>query len=59
MYGAHTSSNAGLLAIIIKNGTKGRKLSYPSTKRYFHLTKIDVARKDNLTFLQDLSIKNL
>ena len=56
MYGAHTLSNAELLAIIIKNGTK-EESSVTLAQKILSLNKNECCTKDNLTFLQDLSIK--
>lgn len=57
MYGENTLSNAELLAIIIKNGTK-EESSVTLAKKILSLGK-EKNCKDNLTFLQELSIKEL
>lgn len=54
MYGAETLSNAELLAIIIKTGTKDETAVNVAQKI---LTLKNVATKENLSFLQDVSIK--
>lgn len=53
MYGAHTLSNAELLAIIIKNGTK-EESSVSTAQKILLLKK---GNEDNLRFLQDISIE--
>ena len=53
MYGAHTLSNAELLAIIIKSGTK-EESSVAVAQR---ILSMDVNGKNNLSFLQDISIQ--
>ena len=58
MYGAHTLSNAELLAIIIKNGTK-EESSVTLAQKILSLNKNECCTKDNLTFLQDLSMDEL
>ena len=57
MYGENTLSNAELLAIIIKNGTK-EESSVTLAQKILSLGK-EKDCKDNLTFLQELSIKEL
>ena len=57
MYGENTLSNAELLAIIIKNGTK-EESSVTLAQKILSLGK-EKNCKDNLTFLQELSIKEL
>lgn len=56
MYGAHTLSNAELLAIIIKNGTKDES-SVTLAQKILSLNKNECCMQDNLTFLQDLSLE--
>ena len=56
MYGAHTLSNAELLAIIIKNGTK-EESSVTLAQKILSLGKCKNCTQDNLTFLQELSIE--
>ena len=53
MYGAHTLSNAELLAIIIKSGTK--KESSLSTAQ--KILSMKNKNSDNLRFMQDISIE--
>lgn len=55
MYGSSTLSNAELLAIIIKTGTK-EESSVTLAQKVLMLNK---GKKDNLMFLQDISIKEL
>lgn len=54
MYGAHTLSNAELLAIIIKSGTK-EESSVTLAQKILSLNQD--TKRDNLTFLQELSIE--
>ncbi|MCI9039193.1 MAG: DNA repair protein RadC [Clostridia bacterium] len=56
MYGAHTLSNAELLAIIIKNGTK-EESSVTLAQKVLSLSKKQNCIQDNLNFLQELSIE--
>ena len=56
MYGAHTLSNAELLAIIIKNGTK-EESSVTLAQKILSLGKNKNCTQDNLKFLQELSIE--
>ena len=56
MYGAHTLSNAELLAIIIKNGTK-EESSVTLAQKILSLGKTKNCTQDNLKFLQELSIE--
>ena len=56
MYGAHTLSNAELLAIIIKNGTK-EESSVTLAQKILSLGKDKNCTQDNLKFLQELSIE--
>lgn len=53
MYGAHTLSNAELLAIIIKNGTK-EESSVMIAQRILAMKK---EKEDSLKFLQDISME--
>lgn len=53
MYGAHTLSNAELLAIIIKNGTR-EESSIEIAQR---ILSINHKKIDNLRFIQEISIK--
>lgn len=53
MYGAHTLSNAELLAIIIKNGTKTESSIGTAQK----ILSIKNKNSDNLQFMQDMSIE--
>ena len=53
MYGAHTLSNAELLAIIIKSGTKEQSSVSTAQK----ILSMKNKNKDNLRFLQDMSIE--
>ena len=57
MYGENTLSNAELLAIIIKNRKK-KQNSVSLPQKILSLRK-EKNCKDNLTFLQELSIKEL
>ncbi len=54
MYGAHTLSNAELLAIIIKSGTK-EESSLAIAQRVLSM---NYKREDNLRFIQDMSIED-
>lgn len=54
MYGAHTLSNAELLAIIIKSGTK-EESSVAVAQR---ILSMDVGNSNSLRFLQDVSIED-
>lgn len=56
MYGPHTLSNAELLAIIIKNGTK-EESSVTLAQKILSLGKHKNCTQDNLKFLQELSIE--
>ena len=56
MYGAHTLSNAELLAIIIKNGTK-EESSVTLAQKILSLGKCKNCTQDNIKFLQELSIE--
>lgn len=56
MYGAHTLSNAELLAIIIKSGTK-EESSVTLAQKVLSLSKKQNCIQDNLNFLQELSIE--
>ena len=55
MYGANTLSNAELLAIIIKSGTKDES-SVTLAQKILSLSKSKNCKEDNLKFLQELSI---
>ena len=55
MYGANSLSNAELLAIIIKTGTKEESSVTIAQK----ILKLNKDKKDNLKFLQDISINEL
>ena len=55
MYGAGALSNAELLAIIIKTGTKEESSVTLAQK----ILTLNHNKKDNLTFLQDISIEEL
>lgn len=57
MYGESTLSNAELLAIIIKNGTK-EETSVTLAQKILSLGK-EKSCKDDLTFLHELSLKEL
>ena len=56
LYGEKSLSNAELLAIIIKTGTK-RTTSLDIARQILNLN--DMQSKNNLNFLRDLSIENL
>ncbi len=56
MYGADTLSNAELLAIIIKSGTK-EESSVTLAQKILSLGKERNCKEDNLKFLQELSIE--
>ena len=56
MYGEETLSNAELLAIIIKSGTK-EESSVTLAQKILSLGKEKNCKQDNLTFLQELSIQ--
>lgn len=56
MYGESTLSNAELLAIIIKNGTK-EESSVTLAQKILSLGKKKTCKEDNLKFLQELSIE--
>lgn len=56
MYGESTLSNAELLAIIIKNGTK-EESSVTLAQKILSLGKRKTCKEDNLKFLQELSIE--
>lgn len=56
MYGASTLSNAELLAIIIKNGTK-EESSLTLAQKILSLGKNKNCKEDNIKFLQELSIQ--
>lgn len=56
MYGASTLSNAELLAIIIKSGTKDES-SVTLAQKILSLGKNKVCTEDNIKFLQELSIE--
>lgn len=56
MYGAETLSNAELLAIIIKTGTK-EESSVTVAQKILNLNYLTT--KENLSFLQDISIKEI
>lgn len=56
MYGANTLSNAELLAIIIKSGTKDES-SVTLAQKILSLGKSKQCKEDNLKFLQELSIE--
>ena len=56
MYGANTLSNAELLAIIIKSGTKDES-SVTLAQKILSLSKSKNCKEDNLKFLQELSIE--
>ena len=58
MFGPETLSNAELLAIIIKNGTKDES-SVVLAQRILSLGRNKFCKEDNLTFLQELSIEEL
>ncbi len=56
MYGENTLSNAELLAIIIKNGTK-EESSITLAQKVLSLAKEKGCKQNNLKFLQELSIE--
>lgn len=56
MYGESALSNAELLAIIIKNGTK-EETSVTLAQKILSLGKQKNCKHDNLTFLQELSLQ--
>ena len=58
MYGESTLSNAELLAIIIKSGTK-EESSVTLAQKILSLGKQKNCKQDNLNFLQELSIQEL
>lgn len=58
MYGEKTLSNAELLAIIIKNGTK-EESSVTLAQKILSLGKQRNCKQDNLKFLQELSMEEL
>ncbi|MBR1802726.1 MAG: DNA repair protein RadC [Clostridia bacterium] len=58
MYGESTLSNAELLAIIIKNGTK-EESSVMLAQKILSLRKNQNCKEDNLRFLQEISINEL
>lgn len=58
MYGENTLSNAELLAIIIKSGTK-EESSVTLAQKILSLGKQKNCKQDNLNFLQELSIQEL
>lgn len=58
MYGESTLSNAELLAIIIKNGTK-EESSVTLAQKILSLGKQKNCKEDNLKFLQELSLEEL
>lgn len=58
MYGENTLSNAELLAIIIKNGTK-EESSVTLAQKILSLGKQNNFNQDSFTFLQELSINEL
>ena len=58
MYGAKTLSNAELLAIIIKNGTK-EESSITLAQKILALAKEKSYEQDNLKFIQELSLEEL
>ena len=58
MYGENTLSNAELLAIIIKSGTK-EESSVTIAKKILSLGKQNNFNQDSFTFLQELSINEL
>ena len=53
MYGAHTLSNAELLAIIIKSGTRNESSISTAQK----ILSMKNKNSDNLRFIQDMSIE--
>ena len=58
MYGENTLSNAELLAIIIKSGTK-EESSVTLAQKILSLGKQNNFNQDSITFLQELSINEL
>ncbi len=56
MYGANTLSNAELLAIIIKSGTK-EESSVTLAQKILSLGESKYCKEDNLRFLQELSLE--
>lgn len=58
MYGENTLSNAELLAIIIKSGTK-EESSVTLAQKILSLGKEKNCKQDSFTFLQELSINEL
>ena len=58
MYGENTLSNAELLAIIIKSGTK-EESSVTLAQKILSLGKQKNCKQDNLNFLQELSLEEL
>ena len=58
MYGENTLSNAELLAIIIKSGTK-EESSVTLAQKILSLGKQNNFNQDRFTFLQELSINEL
>ena len=58
MYGENTLSNAELLAIIIKSGTK-EESSVTLAQKILSLRKQNNFNQDSFTFLQELSINEL
>lgn len=58
MYGENTLSNAELLAIIIKSGTKEESL-VTLAQKILSLGKQNNFNQDSFTFLQELSINEL
>lgn len=58
MYGANTLSNAELLAIIIKSGTK-EESSVTLAQKILSLSENKNLKEDNLRFLHELSIEEL
>lgn len=58
MYGENTLSNAELLAIIIKSGTK-EESSVTLAQKILSLGKQNNFNQDSFTFLQELSINEL
>lgn len=58
MYGENTLSNAELLAIIIKSGTK-EESSVTRAQKILSLGKQNNFNQDSFTFLQELSINEL
>ena len=58
MYGENTLSNAELLAIIIKSGTK-EESSVTLAQKILSLGKENSFNQDSFTFLQELSINEL